>query len=64
MIHGKAEDLDKVIARCIELKMIPMVELHDVTGDTITNNLLKTVNYYLQEDIKQILIKHKKQPGI
>lgn len=30
---GKDADLERIIERCIELEMILMVELHDVTGN-------------------------------
>lgn len=29
---GNDQELERIINRCIELRMIPMVELHDVTG--------------------------------
>ena len=29
---GKAEQLDKVLQQCLDLEIIPMVELHDATG--------------------------------
>lgn len=32
--RGKTAELERVIERCIALKMIPMVELHDVTGNS------------------------------
>ncbi len=30
--RGQLEELERVITKCIALKMIPIVELHDVTG--------------------------------
>ncbi len=57
---GKAKELDKIISRCIELQMIPMVELHDVTGNDSVDELLKTVAYYTRDDVKEVLLKHEK----
>ena len=41
MTNGKPGKLDKIINRCIELEMIPMVELHDVTGKTDSESLCR-----------------------
>ena len=57
---GTATQLDSVIQRCIDLKMIPMVELHDVTGSRSTDKLLETVSYYLKPDILAIIKKYRK----
>jgi len=57
---GKAEDLKKVIDRCIKLEMIPMVELHDGTGNKTTHKLLELVNYYMRDDIKKIFLHYEK----
>lgn len=58
--NGKAQQLETIIKRCIELKMIPMVELHDVTGDASGEKLLKTVEYYTQPEIKNILLTYER----
>lgn len=60
MAKGKPEKLDKVINKCIELEMIPMVELHDVTGKTTSESLLKMVDYYEREDVKEVLLRYEK----
>lgn len=57
---GRVKDLKKVVERCIDLEMIPMVELHDGTGNTKVEKLMELVNYYIREDIRKILLKYEK----
>ncbi len=52
---GTANDLKKVIDKCIDLKMIPMVEMHNATGDSTTESLMKMVEYYSKPKIKNLL---------
>jgi mannan endo-1,4-beta-mannosidase len=59
-LYGSAGQLDTVIDRCIELEMIPLVEMHDVTGNTESGKLLETVSYYTRPDVKSILHKYEK----
>jgi hypothetical protein len=47
--------LAQVLYRIVELKMIPLVELHDATGKTDTASLQAAANYYLQADVKKVL---------
>lgn len=56
-ISGSADDLDKAIENCRNLNMIPMVELHDATGDW--SMLQSCVDYWTRTDIAEILIKHE-----
>lgn len=49
--------LDSIIARVLSLRMVPMIELHDVTGDETNERLLDMAEYYAREDIREILIK-------
>ena len=58
--HGQAEQLERIIQRCITLKMIPMVELHDVTGSSSGQRLLDMVGYFTREDIKTVLKRHQR----
>jgi hypothetical protein len=48
--------LRDAIASAIELEMIPMVELHDVTGDTTNAGVLEMAQYYARADVKEILL--------
>ncbi|MGD2035474.1 MAG: cellulase family glycosylhydrolase [Bacteroidales bacterium] len=57
---GTAKDLKAAIDRCIKLEMIPMVELHDGTGNTSAEKLMKLVDYYCRQDIKKILLAREK----
>lgn len=57
--HGELSLLDSIIAKCIELKMIPMLELHNVTGNSTAVALLQMAGYYVRPDVKAVLDKYK-----
>jgi mannan endo-1,4-beta-mannosidase len=48
--------LREVLHRIVELEMVPMVELHDVTSDTGRARLVDMAEYYASADVKQVLI--------
>ena len=52
---GSAALLAEILYRVVELKMIPMVELHDATGSQDTSRLLDLARYYTNVDVKQVL---------
>ncbi|WP_242855688.1 discoidin domain-containing protein [Ruminiclostridium josui] len=56
-IDGSAEDLDIVIRNCRAEHMIPIVELHDATGDW--SKLPTLVNYWVRPDIVEVIKKHQ-----
>ncbi len=56
----KPSMLGKVVKKCIALNMIPMIELHDATGDTATEKLLKLVAYYTLPAVKNVLLPYEK----
>jgi mannan endo-1,4-beta-mannosidase len=58
--NGSASRLDQIIQKCIDLKMVPMVELHDATGKDSYTDLEKLVNYWLKSDVKAVVSKHAK----
>ncbi|MBQ8463460.1 MAG: cellulase family glycosylhydrolase [Prevotella sp.] len=58
--RGQAEELERIIQRCIALKMVPMVELHDVTGNSSAQRLLDMTGYYSRDDIKAVLMRHQR----
>lgn len=58
--NGSAGRLDSLIQRCIELKMVPMVELHNVTGSPSADKLLETVSYYVDPEIIVIINRYQK----
>jgi Cellulase (glycosyl hydrolase family 5) len=48
--------LAEVLQRIVELQMVPMIELHDASGLPDTASLLRLAQYYLQPDVKQVLL--------
>lgn len=56
--EGKPEDLDQLIGNCLKNKMIPIVELHDATGDW--NKLPQVLDYWIRPELQKIVIKHQK----
>lgn len=57
---GSAARLEEIIKRVIELKMIAMPELHDVTGSDDAVRLNDMAKYWSRNDIKNILEKYRK----
>ena len=55
---GSAADLDSLIKNCIKNKMIPLVDLHDATGNW--GNLQTCLNYWKRADVVSVMQKHKK----
>ncbi|MES1165329.1 MAG: cellulase family glycosylhydrolase [Verrucomicrobiota bacterium] len=53
---GSAALLAEILYRIVELRMVPMVELHDVTGNQDAARLLDMARYYTTADVKQVLI--------
>ncbi len=58
--RGQVYELERVITKCIALKMIPMVELHDVTGKASSEQLLDMARYYCRDDVKAMLMRHQR----
>jgi mannan endo-1,4-beta-mannosidase len=55
--NATSSNLDRVIQACIDNKMIPMVELHDATGDF--SKLNQCLNYWRKPDVLDVLKKHQ-----
>ena len=53
-------ELERVIERCVSLKMVPMVELHDVTGNASGDRLLDMARYYVRDDVRAVLLRHQR----
>ena len=53
---GSPALLRRIIRRVVELRMVPMIELHDVTGRTSNQDLLTMVAYYTSAPVKQVLL--------
>ncbi len=58
--RGKDADLERIIRRCIELEMIPMVELHDVTGNTSGDRLTDMAKWYAEPNRVEMLLKYER----
>ncbi len=55
--EGTAEELDTAIRNCRAEHMIPMIELHDATGEW--QKLPNLVNYWARPDIVEVIKKHQ-----
>lgn len=58
--RGKDAELERIIQRCIELEMIPMVELHDVTGNTSGDRLAEMASWYAAPERAEMLQKYER----
>jgi mannan endo-1,4-beta-mannosidase len=55
---GSPATLDTLIGNCLKHTMIPMVELHDATGDW--SKLQSLLDYWKRPDVIQVMEKYKK----
>lgn len=51
--------LERVLNRAVEQRLVPMIELHDVTGPASVEALLQVAAYYTQDDVKAVLEKYE-----
>lgn len=58
--RGNDVELDSIINRCIELEMVPMVELHDVTGNESAERLADMARWYAEPERVAMLKKYEK----
>ena len=58
--RGNDQELERIIKRCIELRMIPMVELHDVTGSPQKERLVAMAEWYSQPARAAMLRKYER----
>ena len=56
--EGKPVELDTVIKNAIKQQLIPIVELHDATGDW--SKLGQLVDYWIRPDIAAVITKHQR----
>jgi mannan endo-1,4-beta-mannosidase len=56
---GPVSLLREILHRIVQLKMVPMVELHDVTSSTSAADLLRMAQYYSSADVKQVLDEYR-----
>jgi len=52
--------LDSALARCVREKMIPILELHDMTCGNDATAIIATCNWFTQADVKAVLLKYQK----
>ncbi|OOM09216.1 cellulase family glycosylhydrolase [Clostridium saccharobutylicum] len=57
---GSASRLDEFLTKCDNLKLKPIVELHDATGGAKTDTLNTCVNYWVRSDILSVMHNHPK----
>lgn len=53
---GNVKSLENVIEECLRNKIIPMIELHDATGDTSVQRLMELVDYYTDKKTTKVLL--------
>ena len=58
--RGNDQELERIIKRCIELRMIPMVELHDVTGSPSKERLVAMAQWYSKAERVAMLKQYEK----
>jgi mannan endo-1,4-beta-mannosidase len=57
---GDVALLREAVERTLELQMVPMIELHDVTGSTAADGPANMARYYTEtEAVRQILLDHE-----
>ncbi|MCU4164014.1 cellulase family glycosylhydrolase [Carboxylicivirga caseinilyticus] len=54
------DDLHKIVERCIDLQMIPMIELHDATGDSTDAKLLDMVQYFVSDEMQSLVHRYER----
>ena len=57
---GSASRLDQIIQQIVNLKMVPMVELHDGTGSNNASELTTNAYYYTRSDVLSVLKKYQR----
>lgn len=60
-MNGSASRLDQIMQKCIDLKMIPIPELHDVTGNNDASRLNDCANWWVKPDVKALFNKYRKE---
>ena len=57
---GSAARLDQILTAIASYKMVPMVELHDGTGNNSAGVLQNMANYWVRSDVLAVLKKHER----
>lgn len=53
---GTPHLLREIISQVVALRMVPMVELHDLTGNRSAADLMTMAEYYVSDEIRSILL--------
>lgn len=54
--RGAPSLLRQIVQGVVDQEMIPMIELHDVTGSSSAAELMRMAEYYAQGEVRQILL--------
>lgn len=54
-----ASPLDSILQKCVDLKMIPMLELHDATGNSKGVKLMELTQYFLKAEMLGLYHKYE-----
>ncbi|MGQ1945719.1 cellulase family glycosylhydrolase [Geofilum sp. OHC36d9] len=54
-----ASGLDSILQKSIDLNMIPIVELHDATGDSTATKLYQMATYFVSDEMKSVIQKYE-----
>ncbi|PZM63418.1 endoglucanase [Paenibacillus dendritiformis] len=57
---GRAHRLKQILERCKQLKLVAIIELHDVTGSNDAERLNDMAKYFARDDISTVLKSHSK----
>jgi mannan endo-1,4-beta-mannosidase len=53
------KDLGNVIKKTVDLQMIPLVELHDVTGESSSYDLLRMADFWIRSDVRELIRRYE-----
>ncbi len=56
--HLPVKELETIVKKCIQLHMIPMVELHDATGSPSDSTLQELTRYFTTDEAKALYRKY------
>lgn len=58
-VYDDISYLNAAINQCVVNKMIPIIELHDLTGDPDFNKIIQLSNWYLRQDVNSMISNYK-----
>lgn len=60
-ISGAVTRLDEILARIVALRMVPIIELHDVTGSPDPAELDRAVGWWVSSDVVALLSRYRRE---